>query len=124
MAAKKNAKKTTDSITPATNDSVKPVAKKATKTAKKAAATVQTASAELPLSDTAPVANPAPAATAVAPATEPTAPPQAKKSATKPSLDSIARGAYLNYRRRVEQGLPGDSDGDWLEAERQAAQVG
>ncbi len=36
-----------------------------------------------------------------------------------PSPDAIARGAYLNYRRRVEQGLPGDSHGDWLEAERQ-----
>jgi hypothetical protein len=36
-----------------------------------------------------------------------------------PSLEAIARGAYLNYRRRVENGLPGDSHGDWLEAERQ-----
>lgn len=49
----------------------------------------------------------------------------AKKTAAKkvvnpkPSLDLIARAAYLNYRRRVEQGLPGDSQGDWLEAERQ-----
>ena len=39
--------------------------------------------------------------------------------ATRPSNDAIARAAYLNYRRRVEQGLPGDSRGDWLEAERQ-----
>jgi hypothetical protein len=116
MAAKKNATKTTDSITPATNDSVKPVAKKATKAAKKAATPVQPEAAELSLSDSAPTH----AATAAAPV----ATPQAKKSATKPSLDSIARGAYLNYRRRVEQGLPGDSDGDWLEAERQAAQAG
>lgn len=38
--------------------------------------------------------------------------------AVKPSPDVIARAAYLNYRRRVEQGLPGDSHGDWLEAER------
>jgi hypothetical protein len=51
--------------------------------------------------------------------------PAAKKTAAKkvvnpkPSLDLIARAAYLNYRRRVEQGLPGDSQGDWLEAERQ-----
>lgn len=36
-----------------------------------------------------------------------------------PSLEAVARGAYLNYRRRVENGLPGDSHGDWLEAERQ-----
>lgn len=36
-----------------------------------------------------------------------------------PSIDEVARGAYLNYRRRVENGLPGDSHGDWLEAERQ-----
>jgi len=42
----------------------------------------------------------------------------APKVAQKPSPDVIARAAYLNYRRRVEQGLPGDSDGDWLEAER------
>jgi len=39
--------------------------------------------------------------------------------APRPSNDAIARAAYLNYRRRVEQGLPGDSRGDWLEAERQ-----
>lgn len=38
--------------------------------------------------------------------------------AAKPSPDAIARAAYLNYRRRVEQGLPGDSRDDWLEAER------
>jgi hypothetical protein len=31
----------------------------------------------------------------------------------------IAREAYLNYRRRIEQGLPGDRESDWLEAERQ-----
>lgn len=44
--------------------------------------------------------------------------PKAEKKAT-PSIDSVARSAYLNYRRRVENGLPGDSHGDWLEAERQ-----
>ena len=26
---------------------------------------------------------------------------------------------FDNYRRRVELGLPGDSHGDWIEAERQ-----
>ena len=40
-----------------------------------------------------------------------------KKAAPPP--DAIAREAYLNYRRRVEQGLPGDSHADWIEAERQ-----
>jgi len=38
------------------------------------------------------------------------------------TVEALARAAYLNYRRRVEEGLPGDSDGDWLEAERQLAQ--
>ncbi len=47
-----------------------------------------------------------------------------KKTTVKPSLDAIARAAYLNYRRRVEQSLPGNSQGDWLEAERQFAQQG
>lgn len=35
-----------------------------------------------------------------------------------PSYDAVAKAAYLNYRRRVELGLPGDNDNDWLEAER------
>jgi hypothetical protein len=65
--------------------------------------------------------------TAAAPAAKKTAKKAAKvaakkaavpKVADKPSPDVIARAAYLNYRRRVEQGLPGDSHGDWLEAER------
>ena len=46
----------------------------------------------------------------------------AKKNAKKaapPSPDEIAKAAYLNYRRRVENGLPGDTHGDWLEAENQ-----
>jgi hypothetical protein len=46
--------------------------------------------------------------------------PTVKPAAARPSLDWIARAAYLNYRRRVEQGLPGDSQSDWLEAERQS----
>ena len=41
------------------------------------------------------------------------------KKPIPPSPDEIAKAAYLNYRRRVEQGLPGDSDGDWLEAASQ-----
>lgn len=72
----------------------KPVAKKAAKVAKKAIAKK---------------------------AVEPAA--ATKKAATaKPSLDAVARAAYLNYRRRVEQGLPGDSHSDWLEAERQSSE--
>lgn len=44
----------------------------------------------------------------------------AKKAVQKspPPFDAVARAAYLNYRRRIEQGLPGDHDSDWLEAER------
>jgi hypothetical protein len=37
------------------------------------------------------------------------------------SIDALAKAAYLNYRRRVEQGLPGCHDSDWLEAERSLA---
>ena len=45
-----------------------------------------------------------------------------KKAPARASMDMIARAAYLNYRHRVESGLPGDSHGDWLEAERQAVE--
>ena len=53
----------------------------------------------------------------------------AKKSAAQkplqpPPLDAIARAAYLNYRNRVENDLPGDTHGDWLEAERQLREGG
>ena len=47
--------------------------------------------------------------------------PTAKKPKTKKSLASyeeITHAAYLNYRRRMDLGLPGDHDTDWLEAER------
>lgn len=71
------------------------------------------------------------AAKAAAPAAKKAAKKAATKAATKatksaapmPSADVIARAAYLNYRRRVEQGLPGDSHNDWLEAERQLGVV-
>ena len=53
-----------------------------------------------------------------------TAPAAAKKAPAKPSLDVVARAAYLNYRNRVEKDLPGDSHGDWLEAERQHSEPG
>lgn len=95
MATKKTAEKKLESAPTSVESTPKPVAKKAAKKApaKKAAAKKTT----IPAKKSA-----------------------AKKVATpKPSLDLIARAAYLNYRRRVEQGLPGDPHGDWLEAERQ-----
>lgn len=55
----------------------------------------------------------------IAPAKKAAKKANAEKPAPRPSNDAIARAAYLNYRRRVEQGMPGDSRGDWLEAERQ-----
>lgn len=90
MAAKKTAKKTTESAPP--KQTPAPVAKKAAKKAatKKAAKTAAK-----------------------------TAAPAPKAAAPKVSTDAIARAAYLNYRRRVEQGLPGDRESDWLEAEKQ-----
>ncbi len=43
-----------------------------------------------------------------------------RKTAKKgPSTDDIAKSAYLNYRRRVENNIPGDHEHDWLEAEKQ-----
>jgi len=39
--------------------------------------------------------------------------PTAKRTpAVKPSIDAIARAAYLNYRRRLELGPPGNSHSD------------
>lgn len=95
MAAKKTTKTTSETAAKDSETTPKHVAKKATKAAKKAAPVAEKAT--------------------------PAAAPAAKKTAAKPSLDAIARAAYLNYRRRVEQGLPGDSHGDWLEAERQSS---
>ena len=97
MAAKKSAKTPPESAPSKAVASPKPAAKK---TAKKAAVKK---------------ADSAPAAAKKAPT---------KKAAAKPSLDSVARAAYLNYRNRVENGLPGDSHGDWLEAERQHSELG
>jgi hypothetical protein len=68
-------------------------------------------------------AAPKPAAKKAAKKTVAKKAPAAKKIVAKPSLDTIARAAYLNYRRRVEQGLPGDSHDDWLEAERQTSHL-
>jgi hypothetical protein len=78
----------------------------AKKTAKKAIAT--------------PKADAAPAAKKAAPASKTSK--KTAKAPVRPPLDAIARAAYLNYRRRVEQDLPGDSHGDWLEAEKQLSQ--
>ena len=91
MAAKKTAKKVAKKAAP---KAVKPEAKKTEK----------------------PVAK---KAVRKAPAKKAAKKANAEKHAPRPSNDAIARAAYLNYRRRVEQGLPGDSRGDWLEAERQ-----
>jgi hypothetical protein len=41
----------------------------------------------------------------------------ATSKAPAPSTDEVAHAAYLNYRRRVEQGIPGNHDEDWLKAE-------
>ncbi|MEI6177825.1 MAG: hypothetical protein WCS43_13110, partial [Verrucomicrobiota bacterium] len=81
----------------------------AKKTAKKVAKT--TASAGEKSQEKPAAAKPAAKKTAVNKTAEP-------KTTAKITPDTLARAAYLNYRRRVEQGLPGDSHGDWLEAER------
>ena len=93
MAAKKTAKKV---VKKAAKKAVKPDAKTSEKPAAKKATRKAPAKK---VAKKAAATNPAPAA--------------------RPSHDAIARAAYLNYRRRVEQGLPGDTRGDWLEAERQ-----
>jgi outer membrane biosynthesis protein TonB len=96
MAAKKIAKKTAK---PETKSAAKaPVKKTAKKEAKKA---VKKPSEK--------------------PAKQGAAQKSAPAGVARPSNDVIARAAYLNYRRRVERGLPGDSRADWLEAERQLA---
>jgi hypothetical protein len=57
--------------------------------------------------------------------------PKAKKAAKPasapskfpaPSTDEVAHAAYLNYRRRVEHGIPGSHDEDWLKAEAELSQ--
>jgi hypothetical protein len=97
MAAKKTPKTTPIPAATDAAETPKPIAKKAVKKA---------------------AAKKAPAAPKKAALVSPT-PLVAKKTTPRPSLDDLARAAYLNYRRRVEQNLPGDSRGDWLEAERQ-----
>lgn len=102
MTTKKTAKKTTASAPSVKAKAVAPSEKPAVKAAKKAAAkkTPKKVAAKKAIAKkavtTAPVA----------------------QTATKPTPDAIARAAYLNYRKRIEQGLPGDSNDDWLAAER------
>ena len=97
MAAKKSAKKPAES---AAAKAPAPVAKKAARKAAKKAVPTKTATKS----------------------TKPKAPTTAQ-AATKITSDMIAPAAYLIYRRRVEQGLPGDSHSDWLEAERQLTEA-
>ena len=97
MAAKKIANTSTESVPKA------PAKKAATKTAAKKVASV---------------AAPKATKTAVKKAAATPSPKAPKAASKKPSLDEIARGAYLNYRSRIANGLPGDSHNDWLEAER------
>lgn len=99
-------KKTTPKTTKTAAEKPAPAAKKA---AKKAAKT--TASSGEKTGDQPAAVKPAAKKAAVKKAASP-------KPAAKVTPDVLARAAYLNYRRRVEQGLPGDSHGDWLEAER------
>jgi len=107
MATKKTAKTTT----PAAATEPSPVAKKAVKkVAAKKAAPKAAAPKEV---------NPKAAA-----APKEAAPKAAAKVSVRPSPDELARAAYLNYRRRAEQGLPGDSHQDWLEAERHFTRKG
>ena len=61
------------------------------------------------------------AAPAVAPAAAPAAKPARKKTAAPSAirLEDIALRAYFIAEKRQQLGLPGDSLGDWIEAERQ-----
>lgn len=120
MASKKTVTKTIVSAPKRAEASPKPAAKKAAKKAAAKKAPAKKAPAKKVASATAAKA-PVKKAAKKAAVTKSPAPVTAKKVSSKPSLDAIARAAYLNYRRRVEQGAPGDSQGDWLEAERQFA---
>ncbi|MFT3991030.1 MAG: hypothetical protein QM680_06425 [Luteolibacter sp.] len=110
MAAKKTAKK------------------EAAPTAKKAAVK-KTSAEKKPAAEAKPAAKKAAAKksparkAATKAATKTEARPVAEKKAGRISPDILARAAYLNYRRRVENSLPGDANGDWLEAERRLQEV-
>ncbi len=51
-------------------------------------------------------------------ATKAAAAKSAKPPATGKTGHSVELAAYLNYRSRLEKGLPGDHIGDWLAAEK------
>ena len=93
MAVKKTAKNTSDTLSENSGIEAAPAAKKAAKKVAKKVAAKKTA--------------------------KPPAAKAPKPARTKPTPDAITRAAYLIYRHRVENGLPGDSHNDWLEAERQ-----
>jgi len=89
--------------------SAKKAAKKAAKPAAPLKATAKTPAAKIP----------AKKGGAKIPAKKAAAPKKAAKAAAgKQAGHDIAVAAYLNYRSRVEQGLPGDHIGDWLAAEK------
>ncbi len=107
MPAKKASKKV----------AVKKVAKKATNTKKAAPAKKAAAKAVKPPAKKAEA--PAKKAAKKVAAKAPVKKAKAKSTAkTPPTLEEITKAAYLNYRRRIDLGLPGDDDSDWLEAER------
>jgi hypothetical protein len=51
-------------------------------------------------------------------ATGAASPKAAKRASAGKAGHSVELAAYLNYRSRVEKGLPGDHIGDWLAAEK------
>jgi len=59
---------------------------------------------------------------AVAPA-EPAAPVGRPAALVHPTRDQVAHAAYLNFLRRKQLGLAGDSASDWHAAERQLGWV-
>ena len=60
----------------------------------------------------------APAKKAAKKATKAAAAEGSKSPAAPKKTPDVAKAAYLNYRSRVEKGLPGDHVGDWLAAEK------
>ena len=111
---KKIAKKTVPTKTASPDvkikfETPKPVANKAVKVTKKVVAKKSAAKKSVaqklilaPAKKTAPTSSAKPSKKVVTP---------------KPSIDAIAKAAYLNYRRRIENGMPGNSQSDWLDAE-------
>jgi hypothetical protein len=111
MAAKKSAKKA------AAKKSATKSAPKSESAGAPGKVSPKPAKSDIPLPDVAPP----PHRGASAPA-KPKSPGSAKAAA--PPVDVVARKAYSIYRRRVELGLPGDAQGDWLQALREIEQSG